>query len=93
MRLEQYMAEERGGKDGWKVERCYMQEQSREIIDVIAGDFFVAYAPIESERFESLPKALADEYMELFKHPERFLKTENGISVVPFKPVKADRER
>lgn len=93
VRLEQYMAEERGGKDGWKVERCYMKEQSREIIDIIAGNFFIAYAPIESERFESLPKALADKYTEIFKHPERFLKTENGITAVPFKPVKADRER
>ena len=93
VRLEQYMAEERGGKDGWKVERCYMKEHSREIIDIIAGDFFIAYAPIESEKYESLPKALADKYMEIFKQPERFLKTENGITVVPFKPVKADRER
>lgn len=24
VRLDQYMAAERGGKDGWKVERCYM---------------------------------------------------------------------
>lgn len=93
VRLEQYMAEERGGKDGWKVERCYMKEHSREIIDIIAGDFFIAYAPIESEKYESLPKALADKYMEIFKQPERFLKTENGINVVPFKPVKTDRER
>ena len=93
VRLEQYMADERGGKDGWKIERCYMKEPSREITDIIAGDFFIAYAPIGSEKFESLPKALADKYAEVFKYPERFLKTENGIAVVPFKPVKADRER
>lgn len=24
VRLEQYMAVERGGKDGWQIERCYM---------------------------------------------------------------------
>jgi len=24
VRLEQYMASERGGKDGWQIERCYM---------------------------------------------------------------------
>ena len=24
--LEQYMAEERGGKDGWKVDYCYLEE-------------------------------------------------------------------
>lgn len=26
VRLEAYMAEERGGKDGWKVEYCYLME-------------------------------------------------------------------
>ncbi len=29
VRLDYYMADERGGKDGWKVERCYMEEGSR----------------------------------------------------------------
>ena len=24
VRLERYMAVEKGGKDGWKIERCYM---------------------------------------------------------------------
>lgn len=26
VRLEQYMAEELGGKDGWKVDYCYLEE-------------------------------------------------------------------
>lgn len=26
VRLEQYMAAERGGKDGWKVDYCYLKE-------------------------------------------------------------------
>ncbi len=30
VRLEQYMAAERGGKDGWKVERCYMMADELE---------------------------------------------------------------
>ena len=25
VRLEAYMAEERGGRDGWRVEKCYIQ--------------------------------------------------------------------
>ena len=30
VRLEQYMAAERGGKDGWQVERCYMMADELE---------------------------------------------------------------
>ena len=45
----------------------------REMIDIIAGDFFIAYAPIASENFESLPKNLIEKYLEMFKYPEKFL--------------------
>lgn len=93
VRLEQYMAEEFGGKDGWKVERCYMKDDSREMIDIIAGDFFIAAAPIESESFESLTPELAKKYQEKFKNPERFFRTETGIAAVPYKPVSKDMER
>lgn len=30
VRLDQYMAEERGGKNGWKVETCYILEELRD---------------------------------------------------------------
>ena len=30
VRLEQYMAAERGGKNGWKIERCYVKEEDLE---------------------------------------------------------------
>ena len=93
VRLEQYMADELGGKDGWKVERCYMKDDSREMIDIIAGDFFIAAAPIESESFESLTPELAKKYQEKFKNPERFFHTETGIAAVPYKPVSKEMER
>ena len=48
VRLEQYMAEEFGGKDGWKVERCYMKSDSREMIDIIAGDFLLPQRPLRA---------------------------------------------
>lgn len=52
VRLDGYMADEKGGKDGWKVQCCYLREDSREILDIIAGDFFLAYAPVDSEKFD-----------------------------------------
>ena len=44
-----------------------------EIYDIIAGDFFICYAPYTSENFESMPDDLLQKYLELFRYPERFL--------------------
>lgn len=93
VRLEQYMASELGGRDGWQVERCYMLEQPREMMDIIAGDFFIAYAPLDAEKYQSLPPELAEKYRERFKFPERFVQTQNGIEAVQYKPVSKEMER
>ena len=94
VRLEAYMADEHCGKDGWKIEKCYVKDDSnREMLDIIAGKFFIAYAPIESEKFLSMPKELARKYEEKFKYPERFYKSLDGIEAKPYKPVSKDMER
>lgn len=36
---------------------------------------------------------LAEKYREKFKYPERFMRVNNEIVAVPFKPVRADKER
>ena len=38
-----------------------------QIIDYIAGTFFICYAPADSENFESLPEELVKKYYEKFK--------------------------
>lgn len=91
VRIEQYMTDEIGGKDGWKVERCYMKE--RELLDIVRGDFFLCKAEIENPDIESLPPEMVKKYSEMFKNPERFEKTENGYKAIPYKPVRADMER
>lgn len=93
VRLEQYMASEHGGSDGWQIERCYMLEQPREMMDIIAGDFFIAYAPYDSEKFQSLPPDLAEKYQERFKFPEKFIRTNDGIQAIQYKPVSKEMER
>ena len=65
----------------------------KEIVDIISGDFFVAFAPIESDKFRSLPREMADKYYQLFKYPERFARSNEGIIAVPFKPVRPEKER
>ena len=54
VRLERYMAKEHGGKDGWKIERCYMKDDSKkQMLDVIAGKFFTGqYSDGWGEGFE-----------------------------------------
>ncbi len=94
VRLESYMAAEHGGKDGWKIERCYIKDDShREMLDIIAGKFFVCYAPFDSEKFQSLPDTLAKKYEKLFKNPERFFKQGSDIVAVPYKPASKEQAR
>ena len=42
LRMEGLMADEMGGRDGWKIEKCFLIEDSREVADIIYGDFFIA---------------------------------------------------
>lgn len=36
------------------------------LIDIIAGDFFICYAPYKSEYYKSLPSSFIDKYTEMF---------------------------
>lgn len=86
------------GSDNEKTERKTQKSlleanEDREILDIIHGSFFLCYAPIESAKFLSLPKDLARKYERIFKYPERFTRTQGGITVVPFKPKSKERER
>lgn len=84
---------EEGKVNGLPPNRAVYEENSREMLDIICGKFFIAYAPFEAERFQSLPPDLAEKYREKFKYPERFMRVNNEIVAVPFKPVRADKER
>ena len=84
---------EEGKVNGLTPNRAVYEENSREMQDIICGKFFVAYAPFEVEKFQSLPPDLAEKYREKFKYPERFMRVNDEIVAVPFKPVRADKER
>lgn len=49
-----------------------------EMIDIMAGTFFICAAPPESEHFESLSEEQADKYLKMFKEPERFSRGLDG---------------
>ncbi len=83
---------EEGKMNGSELNRA-VYSKDKQILDVIAGKFFVAYAPFESESFLSMPKDLMKKYEDKFRYPERFYKTPEGIEAKAYKPVAKDMER
>ena len=83
---------EEGKMRGLPLNRAVYGE-SGSLQDIVAGDFFIAYAPIESENFLSLPEDLAKKYKEKFNKPEKFMQMNDGIRVVPIIPKVVDMER
>ena len=55
-----------GKIDGLEFNRVVYDENG-EIEDIIAGDFFICYAPPDNSELSSLPDALIQKYTELFK--------------------------
>lgn len=86
VRLEGYMASEKGGKNGWKIERCYTLDSDREMVDIVAGPFFIC--DCSGESFGSLNQEQQDRYKEQFKRPEHFFRTADGIKAIPYTPEK-----
>ena len=60
--------------------RAIVDEDGR-VMDVIRGPFFLFYAPVESERFLSIPPDLEEEFLRKYELPEKFYRSENGIEV------------
>ena len=80
-----------GKMNGMPLNRAITGEDGQ-LMDIIAGPFFIAYAPIERENFLSMPHELREKYLEKFRQPERFFRTPEGINVVKFGPNSIDIE-
>lgn len=63
-----------------------VKDEGGEIIDIIAGSFFVC--GLGEDDFASLPKDMQEKYGEKFHQPESFLKLGNRIMAIPMEPVK-----
>ena len=74
--IEQYMpfadediaiiCNDEGKMLGMDLNRAIYDEHG-EIMDIIAGNFIICYAPYDSEQYESLSDEMVDKYMEIFK--------------------------
>lgn len=58
-----------------------LYDKHNQICDIVCGDFFLAYAPYDSEEFLSMPEDLLEKYKDRFFYPELFFKTPKGIAV------------
>lgn len=83
---------EEGKINGLPLNRALYSAEG-EIVEIIAGNFFLCYDSAESDTFLSLPKELADKYYEIFKLPERFAITpDKTILVEKYNPLKGTKE-
>ena len=71
---------EEGKLEGLPLNRAIFYEG--ELIEIIAGTFFICADPWDSEHFEGLTDEQAKEFAEMFKAPEWFVRTARGIAVV-----------
>ncbi|MDO4518540.1 MAG: DUF3846 domain-containing protein [Bacillota bacterium] len=61
-----------------------MVDSDGRLIDIIAGSFFIAAAPADSDTFESLPYKSMQKYKVRFKYPETFIRDSTGhLMIVP----------
>ena len=67
-------------------------DKDGEMIDIIAGTFFICDAPFMSETFQSLSDEQVKKYEKMFHDPERFYKIGNEIRAQKIKPSR-DKER
>ena len=77
---------EEGKLNGLPPNRAIFAENSKQIADVLVGDFFIVKSPVDSDKYQSLPKDLAKKYAEKFKYPERFYRQNGEIKVHQIKP-------
>lgn len=83
---------EEGKINGMPLNRAIHDEEG-EIMDIIAGDFFLCSAPVMSETFESLSKEQMEKYQDKFKYPEQFIQREDGIGVRSIRKKDKETER
>ena len=68
-----------------------IQDENGKVLDIIAGPFFICYAPIESEKFLSLPKDLEEKFRKKFELPEMFFQGKDGIFAEKYEPGPASK--
>ena len=78
-----------GKINGLPLNRAIRDEDTHEIVDAIAGTFFIC--DCSGKSLGSLSKEQQKRYLEKYRFPERFFRTRDGIESVPYKPQNRER--
>ena len=73
---------EEGKLRGLPLNRGLCDCETGELIDIIAGDFFLCGAPADAEDFTSLTDLQLERYKTEYQHPEYFFRTPQGVAVI-----------
>ena len=73
---------EEGKLNGKELNRA-VYDSNHEVMDVIAGDFFICSAPESSDNFEGLSAEAAKKYARKFRDPEIFISYNGMIKALP----------
>ena len=65
--------------------RAIKDEEGR-VQDIIEGPFFICSGPLGSSSYKSLPPDLEEKYLEMFRYPELFYTTDDGLTSVKLDP-------
>lgn len=76
---------------GLPLNRAIRDEDTKEILDIIAGTCFLC--DCSGESFGSLSQEQQQRYLKKYRNPEIFFRKGNSIESIPYKPKTTDRER
>ena len=68
-----------------------LRDPEGEPYDAIAGTFFIC--GLGEEDFCSLSSEQLEKYAEMYRRPEQFYRTADGVAAVPYSPNRDDHER
>lgn len=86
-----FICNEDGKIEGLPLNRAIREESDKEILDIIAGTCFIC--DCSGESFASLSAEQVNRYMAKYRYPERFIRVNDEIKAIPFKPNTKDFER
>ena len=78
-----------GKINGLPLNRAIRDAETHEIVDAIAGTFFIC--DCNGKSLDSFSKEQQKRYLEKYRFPERFFRTRDGIESVPYKPQSRER--
>lgn len=81
------ICDDEGKVNGKALNRAIYGENGQ-MVDIVAGSFFICSIPQNSDRFESLSDKQTKKYLELFQSPERFYREFGEIRAVKYNPEK-----